>query len=156
MRVPFPRRQFRIRSLLLLIALAALILAGVASRKRQRFWRPTPENRRRNLLSNAAMYGRFEAAYLKAFAKGETRTIGYKTPQGWATFQLQGIELKRMTEENGRLRRKYEYAAAHPRLRIQSEPSLIGKLIAEKGLVRTPVVPPAPLPSASKDGATSP
>jgi len=126
--------------MLILVAIVALIMSGLAQRER-----------RRELLRRSESYDLLAQSYAKAewfhewaASLGEHLIVTFGDDRGYRTVRLEVPELKKVAEDEGRLRIKYERAAASPALPIEPEPraSELERIADEKGSPRS-MSPPA-------------
>jgi hypothetical protein len=138
-----PRMRFRIRTLLILVAVVALVMGWQVRRERQR-----------ELLRRSQSYGLLaqryaEAEWLHEWAAslGEHLIVTFGDARGYRTVRLEVSELKKVAEDEGRMRIKYERAAAAPWFRFEPDPrvSEIERLADEKGSPRSMSPPAWPL-----------
>jgi hypothetical protein len=144
-RNPFrlPRLRFRLRTVFILVAVLALIMAGLAQRER-----------RRELLRRSKSYAQLAQRYAKAewfhewaASLGEHLIVTFGDARGYRSVRLEFSELKKVAEDEGLMRMKYERAAAAPWLSIEPDPrvSELEKLADEKGSPRSMSPPAFPL-----------
>ncbi len=135
--------RFRIRTLLILVAVVALVMGWQVRRERQR-----------ELLRRSQSYGLLarryaEAEWLHEWAAslGEHLIVTFGDARGYRTVRLEVSELKKVAEDEGRMRIKYERAASAPWFRIEPDPrvSEIERLADEKGSLRSMSPPAWPL-----------
>ena len=121
--------------MLILVALVALVMGGLARRERQR-----------ELLRRGQSYALLAQRYAKAesFHKwwaslGERLNATIGDARGYRTVLLEVSELERVANEEGLMRMKYERAAAAPWFHIEPDPrvSEIERLADEKGSLRS-------------------
>jgi hypothetical protein len=159
------RWRYRLRTLLILVAIVALIMGGWVARRRHQIWQRqqqvwnalAPEYR-----GFAERWARIEASYLESAATGKAIRGVVGDEKGWRVYQLGPAEHKRMAAHSGRLKRKYEQAAASPWLPFQLEPELAeseaSRIADEQGAVPTaeppPWVPRGPSTALSKASMT--
>lgn len=150
-------RRFRIRTIMLGVALLAILMSAYFHRDEWRQRRLSAISRARLYRDNAQSSARLEEALLKEVAKGQSTTftvysLQQQQPQQW-TLPLTVPDLKRLAAEAGQLRRKYEYAASHPWYAAapDPEPEYL-KLAREKGVRPTPW--DGNLPTTPSDGQT--
>jgi hypothetical protein len=158
------RWQFHLKTLLIIVVIAALIMAGLVAGQRQRVlvmrereWKI----RQKEYQGLAAHYAKNEAFYLKAAETGETSRGLFVDGTGYFVLRMGRVEHSRVAAEIGRQRRKYERAAAQPWLPVEPplEPVEFRKIADEQGAVPT-AKPPSwfrsnlPIPNSGKLGAT--
>jgi hypothetical protein len=141
-RNPFrlPRLRFRLRTILILAAIVAVIMAELAQRERRR----ELLRRSRSYAELAQRYAKAESFHEWAASIGEHLIVTFGDVRGYRTVRLEVSELKKVAEDEGLMRMKYERAAAAPWLSIEPDPgvSALEKLADEKGSARS-ISPPA-------------
>ena len=125
------RLRLRLRTVLILVAIAALIMTGIAERERRR-------ERLRLSKSYAQLAQRYaEAEWFHEWAAslGEHLFVTFGDVRGYRTVRLEVPELKRVAEDEGLRRMKYERAAQNPWLPVEPDPSMsvLERLADEKG-----------------------
>jgi hypothetical protein len=136
--------RFRLRTLLILVAVIALVMGWQVRRERQR-----------ELLRRSQSYGLLAQRYANAewfhewaASLGEHLFVTFGDVRGYRTVRLEVSELKKVAEDEGRMRITYERAAATPWLPIEADPGVdeLERLADEKGSPRS--MSPPPWPSA--------
>jgi hypothetical protein len=112
------RLRFRLRTVFILVAVLALIMAALAQRER-----------RRELLRRSKAYAQVAQRYAKAewfhewaASLGEHLIMTFGDARGYRSVRLEVSELKKVAEDEGLMRTKYERAAAAPWLSIEPDP----------------------------------
>jgi hypothetical protein len=136
------RWQFHLKTLLTIVVIAALFMAVLVARQRQRVlvmrereWKI----RQKEYRDLAAVYTESEASHLKAAETGETNRGVFGDGTGFFVLQMGRAEHSRVAAESGRMRRKYERAAVQPWLPVERtlEPDELRKIADEQGAVPT-------------------
>jgi hypothetical protein len=132
--------RFRLRTMLVLVAIVALIMGGVSR------W-----ERRKELLRLSGSYSLWAERYARAewfhswvASRGEHLIVTFGDARGYRTVRLEVSELEKVAEDERRMRVKYERAAASPWLPVEPDPrvSELERLADEKGSPRS-MSPPA-------------
>jgi hypothetical protein len=137
------RLRFRLRTMLILVAIVALIMTGFAH-----------SERRRELLRRSKSYTRMAYRYAKAesfhewaASLGDYLIVTFGDVQGYRTVRLEVSELKIVAEDERLMRITYERAAASPWLFREPDPcvSELERIADEKGAPRSMSPPAFPL-----------
>jgi hypothetical protein len=127
--------RFRLRTILILVAIVALFMEGLARRERQR-----------ELLRRSQSYALLAQKYAKAesFHKwwaslGERLNANFGDARGYRTVLLEVSEVEKVAKEEELMRMKYERAAAAPWFPIEPDPrvSEIERIANERGSPRS-------------------
>jgi hypothetical protein len=146
------RWRFRIRTLLILVAITALSLGGWAARRRHQMWLRQERvwsELAREYREWARICAQNEARSLASAATGKTtRALIGVGDKGWGVVRLGPTEHLRIAAERGRLKRKYEQAATSPRIPIGNLDlgSETERIAEEQGVLWT-AEPPTWVPS---------
>jgi hypothetical protein len=138
---PF-RWRFRLKTLLIIVAVAALFMGGrVAIQRhqvrnlREREW----QLHEREYRAKAASYARSETSHLMDAATGKSSRGYVGDGMGFRELQIGPDEHRRLAADCGRLKRSYEKATETPWLPV--EPSLgaveCSRIADEQGATRT-------------------
>ena len=138
-----PRFRIRLRTMLILVAIVALVIGGLARRERQR----DLLHRRQSYTLLARRYAQAERFHKWWASLGERLEATFGDARWYQTVLLEVSEVERVAEEEGLMRVKYERAAAAPWLPIEPDPrvSEIEKIADEKGSPRSMSPPVYPL-----------
>jgi hypothetical protein len=145
---PAFRWRYRLRTLLILVAIVALLLGGWAARRRHQIWQRQQQvwaELAREYRDLAERCAQREARAFESAATGKTdrAAIGW-AGKGGCEIRLRPAEHKRIAAEQGRLKRKYEQAAASPWIPIGAAD--LGhetlRIAEEQGVVWTAEPPP--------------
>ena len=135
--------RFRLRTVLILVAVVALAMGWQVRRERQR-----------ELLRRSQSYGLLAQRYAKAewfhewaASLGEHLFVTIGDARGYWTVRLEVSELKKVAKDEGRMRIKYERAAASPWLPIEADPGVgeLERLADAKGSSQSMSPPPYPI-----------
>ncbi len=137
------RLRLRLRSMLILVAIVALIMSGLAQRERRR--ELSRRSQSYDLL--AQRYAKAEWFHDWAASLGEHLIVTFGDGRGYRTVRLEVSELEKVAEDEGRMRIKYERAAASPWLPIEPDPraSELERIADEKGSPRSMSRPAWPI-----------
>jgi hypothetical protein len=129
------RWRLRLRTLLILVAIAALLMGGWVARERHVVWK----EREQRYRQNAEMFGRREASNLMYAASGKMGEGEVGDEKGWRVIRLGPDEFKRLAAYYGRMKRKYEQAASTPWLAVEWDfgTSESSRIADEQGAVPT-------------------
>jgi hypothetical protein len=146
------RWRFRIRTLLILVVIAALLMGAWMAKQRQQFWKLRETEwklREREYRDRAASYARAETSHLLDAATGKSSLGAIGDGMGWRVIRMGPREHKRMAAEYGRLKRSYEQATATPWLPLQFPRGAFeegDRIAKEQGAIPAPE-PPSWLPT---------
>jgi hypothetical protein len=143
------RWRFRLRSLLILVVIAALLLGGWTARQRhlvrkerERLWKELERGHR----ETADRFARQETSHLLSADEGKTsRVVAGIGGKGWYVIRVGPVEHKRIAVYYGRKKRTYEQASARPWLPVESDTDLEDEYIRiadEQGAAPTAEPPP--------------
>ena len=137
------RLRFRLRTMLILVAIVALIMTGLAQRERRR----ELLRRSKSYAQLAQRYAKAESFHEWAASLGEHLIVTFGDHRGYRTVRLEVSELKKVAEDEGLMRMKFERAAAYPWLPIEPDPrvSELERLADKKGSPRSMSPPASPL-----------
>jgi hypothetical protein len=158
------RWQFHLRTLSIIVVMAALFMAGLVARQRQRVLEMREREwkmRQKEYQNLAAHYAKNEASHLKAAETGETNRALFGDGTGFFVLRMGRAEHSRVAAEIGRMRREYERAAVQPWLPVEPplEPVEFRKIADEQGSVPTAKPPSSfrsnlPILNSAKLGVT--
>jgi hypothetical protein len=137
------RLRLRLRTMIILVAIVALIMTGIAERER----RGEQLRRGKSYAQLAQRYAKAESFHEWAASLGKHLIVTFGDVRGYRTVRLEVPELKKVAEDEGLMRMKYERAAENPWLPIEPDPrvSELERLADEKGVPQSMSPPTFPL-----------